>query len=540
MLNNMKISGRLKLLMSVMLFMALVLGGIGWYQASKLQQSLFSMYESHLVVLEQLSVIVDRSLENELIVSQAINHPESHAIFRKGINDNEAIIRKNMNDFLATHMSPVEKLLAGKLVEAHKRYLEEALKPAMESMLASDKIRTLVLFDSKVRPLYKELRSILDKLIENQLEEAKHANQESAEFAQKMNIMFIAIVLLGGGGSVAFGLSIIQRLDRSLTALRDAMVNMAEDGNLTARAKVFGKGEVGQAAMAFNGLIDSFSGILRQVSANASSVSRTASKLAATSHTIERSTEEQSSAAAATAAAIEQITVSINSVSENTEDVRKLSEQSMQQTELGNTSVRTMIAEITQVQNAVTQIAESVHEFVQSTQSISSMTQQVKDIADQTNLLALNAAIEAARAGEQGRGFAVVADEVRKLAEKSATSANEIDQVTTTLNQKSTHVDEVMQHGLRSLQSTQEQVARVSAMLIEAGNSVRNSTSGVNDIASSVSQQSEASNEIARNVERIAQMSEENHAAVKSSTEDVLMLDKLANELHEMVSRFKV
>ena len=318
------------------------------------------------------------------------------------------------------------------------------------------------------------------------------------------------------------------------------MVNMAADGNLTARAQVFGKGEVGQAAAAFNALIDSFSGIIRQVNTNAESVSRTASKLAATSLNIERSTEEQSSAATATAAAIEQITVSINSVSENTEDVRKLSEQSLQQTELGNQSVSTMIAEITQVQNAVTQIAESVHEFVRSTQSITSMTQQVKDIADQTNLLALNAAIEAARAGEQGRGFAVVADEVRKLAEKSATAAHEIDQVTTTLNQKSTLVNEVIQHGLRSLKSTQEQVARVSALLTEAGNSVRDSTHGVNNIASSVSEQSEASNEIARHVERIAQMSEANHAAVKSSTEDGLMLDKLAIDLREMVSRFKV
>jgi len=327
---------------------------------------------------------------------------------------------------------------------------------------------------------------------------------------------------------------------RPVRELQQAMLVMQADGDLSKRATVRSEDEIGQAATAFNGLIDGFANIIRQVIANAGTVSGTATQLSASSTQIAQGSQAQSEAAASTAAAVEEITVSINSVAANTEDVRKLSEKSLQQTQQGNQSVTAMIGEIGRVQDAVNQIAGSVKEFVDSTRAITGMTQQVKEIADQTNLLALNAAIEAARAGEQGRGFAVVADEVRKLAEKSAKSANEIDQVTNSLNQKSTHVEATVQAGLHSLQATQEQIGRVSTMLTEAGEAVTKSSHGVSDIAASVGEQSLASTEIARHVEQIAQMSEENHAAVESNNQDIVRLEQLARELQGAVSRFRV
>lgn len=305
-------------------------------------------------------------------------------------------------------------------------------------------------------------------------------------------------------------------------------------------AQMCGGDEVGQAASAFNTLIAGFSSIIGQVHAASQDVAVTATQLSAASVQITRSSQAQSEAAASTAAAVEQMTVSITSVAESADEVHKLSEQSLQQTQKGNESAGVMTLEIASVEKAVNQIAASVGDFVQSARTIASMTKQVRDIAEQTNLLALNAAIEAARAGEQGRGFAVVADEVRKLAEKSAQSASEIDKVTNTLDAQSGSVEKAIEQGLQSLQSTRQHVDSVFSVLSQAGVSVTNASSGVSDIAASVSEQSKASNEIARHVEGIAQMVEENHAAIEHVGQDIMRLEHLAGNMQAAVERFKV
>ncbi len=333
---------------------------------------------------------------------------------------------------------------------------------------------------------------------------------------------------------------LIGKVTSATRELQEAMQTMNIDGDLSKRVAVRSEDEIGKTAQAFNGLVDGIANIIRQVLDNAAKVSSSATQLSASSSKIAQSSHVQSEAAASTAAAVEQITVSISSVAANAEDVRKLSENSLRQTQQGNQDATAMIGEIRRVQEAVNQIAVSVKEYVDNTRAITGMTQQVKDIADQTNLLALNVAIEAARAGEQGRSFAMVADEVRKLAEKSARSASEIDQVTNSLNQKSAIVETVVRTGLRSLQATQEQVERVYKVLTEAGEAVVHSSHGMSDIAASVSEQSLASTEIARNVEKIAQMSEENHEAVRSNTREIVHLEQLAKELQGAVSRFKV
>ena len=541
MLNNMKISTRLLFLM-VFLQMGLVwIGGTGLFGMNKANEGLRTVYEDRTVPLMDLGLVIDminRMRTNAVIAANAPN-PEVAVKANADTLKLDDEVDKLWAKYIATSLTPEEKQLTdsfGQQFKAYQLSRNVTMKLAMEGDFAASRENAA----KDAGPKFTAARETMFKLIKLQGAVAKSEYETAQSRYTMISNSSIALILIGMALSAALGFSIIRGINRSVSELRGVMVKMAADGDLNARVKIHGKDELGQAATAFNGLIDGFANIIRQVIGNAGTVSSTAAQLATSSLQIAHGSQTQSEAAASTAAAVEQITVSINSVSSNTDDVRKLSEQSLQQTRQGNESVTQMIGEIRHVQEAVNQIAGSVKEFVDSTRAIAGMTQQVKDIADQTNLLALNAAIEAARAGEQGRGFAVVADEVRKLAEKSAQSANEIDQVTNSLNQKSNHVEATVQSGLRSLQATQEQVERVSAVLTQAGEAVSQSSHGVNDIAASVSEQSLASTEIARNVERIAQMSEENHAAVESNSKDIVQLEQLAKDLQAAVSRFKV
>jgi methyl-accepting chemotaxis protein len=231
---------------------------------------------------------------------------------------------------------------------------------------------------------------------------------------------------------------------------------------------------------------------------------------------------------------------SIASVSDNAETANEMAEQSLKHSDAGNVKLSELIGEISSVESAVNEIGQSVHEFIRSTEAITNMTRQVRDIADQTNLLALNAAIEAARAGEQGRGFAVVADEVRKLAEKSAQSASQIDQVTNNLGSQSNQVDRTIEQGQRSLTKSQDILEEVAMVLADGNQSVTAAHQGVNSISHAVREQTSASQNIARNIERLAQIAGVNDAAASRNSDEAANLRRLAAKLQTGVSRFQL
>ncbi|MBL8448373.1 MAG: methyl-accepting chemotaxis protein [Dechloromonas sp.] len=326
-----------------------------------------------------------------------------------------------------------------------------------------------------------------------------------------------------------------------LESLRQGLEDIARgEGDLTRRLPVRGQDEVGQAAAVFNEMMENFSGLVRQVRDAAQQVSARVASLSESADRVAQSSHLQDQKSGAAAAAVEQLVESISAIAGNAGHVQQQSQESLARAQEGGRNLKVLLGEMDVVEKAVRQMADSVSEFVRNTEAITHMTREVKDIAEQTNLLALNAAIEAARAGEQGRGFAVVADEVRKLAEKSSRAAGEIDAITATIGEQSVAVRRTIEEGLEHLESSQSAVDSVANVLEATNGSVTEVGRGLDAIAGATDHQRRVSGEVVSGIDSIAGMARDNSGAVEKTAGAAHDLRRLADGLQNLVGRFKV
>ena len=334
--------------------------------------------------------------------------------------------------------------------------------------------------------------------------------------------------------------SLQRAVGQGVRGIRDTSSEVAESLNFTRRAAILRMDEMGQTGTAFNSLLERLQTNLRTLKHGASEVSQAASQIADSAEQLSDSASMQSDASSQVAAAVEELTVSINHVADRANETLSLANRSGQLARDGSRVIGETIQDIRDISQAVNTVSTSIHELTTHSAKVGDVVQMIRDVADQTNLLALNAAIEAARAGEQGRGFAVVADEVRKLAERTTSSVQEISTVISTIQQGA-------EAAVGSMQSSRALVGEV----VEAANKASASMGGICDsahtmqitienITDALREQRGASTELARNVEAIAQMSEENSAAVASVASTAHNLVSVSDTLRASVSSFRV
>ncbi len=547
---HLQIKQKLVILVVVALFALICVGIFSYAQADKLNDALSQAIERHSVVVEAVDKARGAQVRFKTQVQEWKNillrgkDVEAFNKHLKSFDEEERVVKERLAQVrvAATRLGVAERIKINDVVAAFEKLgpnYRDALKQYDRN--AADPAGTV---DKMVRGMDRAPSKAIDELVVEMQNISKEFNADEAKKAAETfgAVKTGLLAFLLGALIVLVSLSVIfvRSITGPLAGLETTMTHIADSGDLTKRVEIHYQDEIGRMAGAFNSMMGKLQKIIGEVHGASQHVAMASEQLAGSSRALAEVSEQQSNAVASSAAAVEELTVAISSVSETAQDVHRQALDSVERTTEGSQKVSHLVGEIACIQQNMNEIARTVDEFVRSTQAITSMTKEVRDIADQTNLLALNAAIEAARAGEAGRGFAVVADEVRKLAEKSGKSANEIDAVTRSIMSQSAAVQTAIETGEQSIEASTKLAADVEDVLKHSRDSVMQSRHGVTEITDSVSEQKIASTEIAQSMERIANMLEENNAAAHSISTSTDDLRALSQSLTTTVSGFRV
>ena len=367
----------------------------------------------------------------------------------------------------------------------------------------------------------------LDQLLEQRMAEA----QQVLYFNLLLAVLVLAVI---GYLSMGAYLSVMN----SIRCLREGSERLAR-GELSSHIQLAARDELRFVAAGFNAMAEAMRGLIAGIKGNAGEVADAARDLVTASGQIHVASQKQSDAASNMAAAVEQMTVGIEHIARGAGAADELAVRSGELSRDGGAIVASVVQEISEIAVSVAESARTVEELGERSGQISAIVGVIGDIAAQTNLLALNAAIEAARAGEQGRGFAVVADEVRNLAARTANSTREISEMVKSIQQGTAGAVAGMERGVERVNAgvaRAEKAGEAMARIRQAAEQVQGT---VAEISHALREQSSASTEIAQQVEMIARMAEENGLAVASNHQTAASLGTLADTLLGNVGRFR-
>ncbi|MDK9724541.1 MAG: methyl-accepting chemotaxis protein [Sterolibacteriaceae bacterium MAG5] len=550
-MNNLKVGPRLALLVAIFSVFLVAIGLLGLTGTAHTLTGLKTVYEDrtvpgvllgriHRLMNANFSEILRAFQHNPAIeISKLHDHPVQEHL--KRMENNLKAIDETWAIYMATRHTDEEKQLAASYEAKYRAYIAELVRPTMEALAGGDySLDTTSRFLKGNRAKGGEVDKLAEQLIDLQAKVAKSEYERSLAEYERNRILSIAAIVLGlllGGGMAWW---IIHSVTEPLGAIRDAVARVQSSGDFTLTIPHRGNDEAGETAQAFNDLLASLRTTMGQLLQTVGDVDRAVSDMAENARQSAGASADTSEAAASMAASVEEMTVSISHVADNTRDAIGIAGKAGELSNDGGVIIEKAVAEITQIAGTVRQVSEQIAALGQHSERITGVVQVIKDVADQTNLLALNAAIEAARAGEAGRGFAVVADEVRKLAERTTGATGEIAAMIAEVQASSRSAVSAMEQAVSQVDSGVSLASQAGSAIVEIRSSTADVVRVVSDISSAIAEQGSASQSIAAQVERVAQAAEENSASAQHSADAAANMEIHTRAMREAAGRFRI
>jgi methyl-accepting chemotaxis protein len=365
------------------------------------------------------------------------------------------------------------------------------------------------------------------------IDDVDDAFRNNAMLLGGVSVVLLAVLVVLGS---LIRRSIVNQLGGEPAEAAAVMLRISE-GDLTADV---GKRAKGSLLFTLGVMVTSLRELIREVSGSAVSLVNNAEHIRNVSCEVAEAAGRQSDATSAMAAAIEELTVSSSHISDSARETEQDSREAMNLASQGSQRVDQATAAIRKIAATVTDASGRIHALEERANQVSSIANVIKEIAAQTNLLALNAAIEAARAGEQGRGFAVVADEVRKLAERTSLATTEIEEMIQGIQGDTGGAVSAMNAALPEVEQGVQLAGDASESLGSIESGAERTLKRVGDVADATREQSAASTSISQRVEEIAQMVDETTATIRGTAETAQEVESIAQGLKRQIERFKV
>lgn len=376
-----------------------------------------------------------------------------------------------------------------------------------------------------------------DVLVDKMTAETKAAIESSADFSRTAAIVIFLI-------STVIVMTLVYMTSRSIIVpvnkVCDVIHQIRSTNDLTRSVQSDGNDEIARMTSDFDSFIDDFKKLIFEVKQALGILNSATENLASTTAETSEGMREQLHEADMVATAATEMQATIQDISHNTEAAAKKAESTNENAMQGKQEVDSTVSRISELTHSLTHASDVVTQLEQDAVTIGSVLDVIRGIAEQTNLLALNAAIEAARAGEQGRGFAVVADEVRSLAQRTQDSTQEIESIISTLQQRTQEVVNVMERCKTQGSASSEQAIQAGSLLYSISEDVQTIMDMSTQIATAIDEQNQVASEVNKNVIKIRDIAEQAAAHSQTNAQTSEEVSAQAEVLHGAIEKFNV